>query len=99
MNRSGFTVLEMMIVLSIVGLLFLITLPNIKQKQAIIERKGCEALVEVVNGQILLYEIENLESPSSISSLIQDGYLKESQSRCPNGHSIEIRDGEAFEEQ
>ena len=43
-HQSGFTILEMMIVLSIVALLFLLTLPNIQQKEAIIEEKGCEAL-------------------------------------------------------
>ena len=46
-HQSGFTILEMMIVLSIVALLFLLTLPNIQQKEAIIEEKGCEALTSV----------------------------------------------------
>ena len=49
MNKKGFTILEMIIVLSIIALLFLLTLPNIRQKQEIIQSKGCEALVEVVN--------------------------------------------------
>ena len=35
-RQEGFTILEMMIVLSIVALLFLLTLPNIQQKEAII---------------------------------------------------------------
>ena len=38
--QEGFTILEMMIVLSIVALLFLLTLPNIQQKEEIIEEKG-----------------------------------------------------------
>lgn len=96
MKNKGFTILEMMIVLSIIALLFLLTLPNIKQKQKIIERKGCEALIEVVNAQILLYEIDLLESPSSIHDLITNGYLKEQQVRCPNGSSIDISNGEAY---
>ncbi len=93
--KKAFTILEMLIVLAIIALIFLLTLPNIAQKQAIIERKGCEALVEVVNGQIILYEIENGSAPSSISTLIEEGYLKESQATCPNGNKIEIFDGEA----
>lgn len=93
--KKGFTILEMIIVLSIISLVFLITLPNIQQKQKIIQTKGCEALVEVVNSQILLYEIENLEPPTSIDQLISGDYLKESQRRCPNGKMIEIYDGEA----
>lgn len=93
--KKAFTILEMLIVLAIIALLFLLTLPNIAQKQAIIERKGCEALVEVVNGQIILYEIENGHTPSSIDVLIAEGYLKEAQSKCPNGLNIDIFDGQA----
>ena len=93
--KKGFTILEMMIVLSIVALLFLLTLPNIQQKQTVIQDKGCEALVEVVNAQILLYEIENDNSSPDLSSLISGGYIKESQATCPSGNSITISGGEA----
>ena len=40
-NEKGFTILEMMIVLSIIALVFLLTLPNIQQKEKIIRKKGC----------------------------------------------------------
>lgn len=95
-NTKGFTILEMMIVLSIIALVFLLTLPNIQQKEKIIQKKGCEALTEVVNAQILLYEIDNLSSPSTIQDMIAKGYLKETQRRCPSGDMIEIRNGEAY---
>ena len=95
-NEKGFTISEMMIVLSIIALIFLLTLPNIQQKEDIIRKKGCEALVEVVNAQILLYEIDHLVPPTNISQLIKGGYLKESQKRCPDGASIQIRDGQAY---
>lgn len=95
MNKKGFTILEMIIVLSIIALIFLLTLPNIRQKQEIIQEKGCEALIEVVNAQSLLYEIDHLTPPGSISDLISGGYLKETQRRCPNGGMIELSNGEA----
>lgn len=95
-QKKGFTILEMMIVLSIIALIFLLTLPNIQQKEKIIQRKGCEALVEVVNAQILLYEIEELHTPTSIDDLIDAGYLKPSQRRCPNGKEIVIVNGQAY---
>lgn len=93
--KKGFTILEMIIVLSIIALIFLITLPNIQQKQKIIQNKGCTALIEVVNGQILLFELETLETPGSIDELISQGYLKDAQRRCPNGDMIEVVNGEA----
>lgn len=93
--KKGFTVLEMIIVLSVISLVFLITLPNIQQKNEIIQHKGCLALSSVVDSQILLFELENEYTPSSIDELIQEGYLKEGQDRCPNGDRIEIVDGQA----
>lgn len=93
--KKGFTILEMIIVLTIIALIFLLTLPNIQQKKQVIDGKGCEALIEVVNAQILLYEIETLETPGSMSALISKGYLKETQQRCPDGEKITISGGEA----
>ena len=93
--KKGFTVLEMIIVLSVISLVFLITLPNIQQKQNIIQTKGCQALISVVDSQILLYELEHLDTPYSIDELIQEGYLKEGQDRCPTGEMIDIVDGQA----
>lgn len=94
-KESGFTLLEMIIVLAVICLIFLLTLPNIKQKQDIINRKGCDALIEVVNSQILLYRIENDEEVSDIDELISEGYLKEKQAKCPDGSDIMIIDGQA----
>lgn len=94
-KQEGFTILEMIIVLSIIALIFLLTLPNIQQKQKIIHGKGCEALIEVVNAQILLYEVDHLVPPSSIHQLISEGYLKDTQRRCPAGEMIEVVNGQA----
>ncbi|MDF9824379.1 competence protein ComGC [Breznakia sp. PF5-3] len=93
--KKGFTILEMIIVLTIIALIFLLTLPNIQQKKKVIDNKGCEALIEVVNAQILLYEIDTLETPTSVDQLISGGYLKDTQKRCPDGESITISGGEA----
>ena len=95
-NEKGFTILEMMIVLSIIALVFLLTLPNIQQKEKNKQKKGCEALIEVVNAQILLYEVDNLTTPTSVDSLIQKGYLKSTQKRCPNGDTIYLSNGQAY---
>lgn len=94
-HKNGFTILEMMIVLSVIALVFLLTLPNIRDKQDMIQREGCKALIEVANAASIMYEIEHLTPPASMSDLINNGYLKESQRRCPNGDMIEIYDGEA----
>lgn len=95
MKRNAFTLLEMMIVMLVVALLLLLTLPNIQQKEGIIRKKGCQALLEVVNAQILLYEIDHDETPTHTDELIAEGYLKENQVMCPDGREVEIVDGQA----
>lgn len=95
MKKNAFTVLEMMIVMLVVALLLLITLPNIQQKEKIIRSKGCSALLDIVNSQVLLYEIDHDETPSNISQLIDGGYLKQSQDTCPNGKKVVLIDGDA----
>ncbi|MFV0255685.1 MAG: competence type IV pilus major pilin ComGC [Erysipelotrichaceae bacterium] len=94
-KNDGFTLIEMIIVLAIICVVILLTIPNIQQKQEIVNQKGCEALIEVVNSQILLYEVANGGEPGSISVLISEGYLKESQAVCPSGESIVISNGQA----
>ncbi|MBF0580585.1 prepilin-type N-terminal cleavage/methylation domain-containing protein [Erysipelotrichaceae bacterium RD49] len=94
-KRNGFTILEMMIVMLVVALLLLITLPNIQQKEKIIRAKGCNALIEIVNSQILLYEIDEEKTPTQISELISKGYLKKGQDKCPDGSQVRIQDGQA----
>ncbi len=94
-KKNAFTILEMMIVMLVVALLLLITLPNIQQKEKIIRAKGCSALLDVVNSQILLYEIDELETPTNVSQLIEKGYLKKGQDTCPDGRKVVISNGEA----
>ena len=96
MKKNAFTVLEMMIVMLVVALLLLITLPNIQQKEKIIRSKGCSALLDIVNSQILLYEIDHDQTPTSISQLIEGGYLEKNQDSCPNGKKAVIIDGDAY---
>ena len=94
-KKNGFTILEMMIVMLIVALLLLITLPNIQQKEKIIRNKGCEALLEIVNSQIMLYEIDQLETPTSVQEL-DFGYLKKGQDTCPDHSQVVIENGQAI---
>ena len=95
---KAFTVLEMLLVLTIITVVFILTLPNIQQKREIINKKGCEALVEVVNSQILLYELEHGDTSVSIDTLVNEGYLKEQQATCPDGTKISITNGQAANE-
>lgn len=54
--------------------------------------------MEVVNSQIILYQIEHDELPTSISQLTSGSnpYLTQKQATCPNGKSIYISNGQAY---
>ncbi len=98
MNRKGFTLIEMIFCISVILIILLLVIPNVTNKNSIVKDKGCEAQIEVVNSQILLYEIENGELPISISDLTSGDhpYLTEKQGICPNGKDISISDGQAY---
>ena len=97
-KQNACTLLEILVVMLIIAIVLILTLPNLQQKEKIIRNKGCSALIEVVNSAILLYEIDQEETPTSIDDLIAQGYLKEGQNACPNGKAIYIQDGQANHE-
>lgn len=95
---TGFTLVEMIFCLSIILVILLLVIPEVTSKNRIIREKSCDAQLEVVNSQIILYEIENGELPTSMSQLTSGDhpYLKEKQTVCPSGLAISISDGEAY---
>ncbi len=93
--NDGFTLLEMVIVIMIISLLFLLTVPNIQKVLGIVDEKGCEAQLKVIDAAILQYELKNDSTPSDISELISEGLLNEKQAKCRN-QTIHIQDGQAY---
>lgn len=92
--KKGFTLLEMVVVITIISIIFLLTIPNIQTVLGIVQKKGCNALVKVVDSAILQYRLEYDENPSSVQDLIRAGLLSEQQIKC-DGKSIEIFNGQA----
>ena len=95
MDKKGFTLLEMILVVSVLSILFLLTVPSIQKVLEVVDRKGCEALVKVVDAAIVQYRLEVGTTPTDVYDLIRAGYLDESQIECTNGKSIVITAGEA----
>ncbi|MFT4412615.1 competence type IV pilus major pilin ComGC [Fredinandcohnia humi] len=94
MGQKGFTLIEMLIVLLVISILLLVTIPNVTKHNSLINEKGCEALVKMVESQVQAYEIEKAKKPASISELQTGGYLDaEKAPVCPNGNSISVVDG------
>lgn len=89
-NEKAFTLIEMMIVLLVISVLLIITIPNITKHNSKINSKGCEAFVKMVQAQAQAYEIDKRKPPGSIQDLVEEKYLNENETTCPNGAEISI---------
>lgn len=95
MNKKGFTMLEMIFVLTVMVIILLLNIPNIQQKLSLVKNKGCEQLLNRINSEILAYELEKGYPPYNIDSLIKNGNITNEQKVCPNGKIIKIKNKEA----
>lgn len=93
--RKAFTMIESLFVLFIMMIILMIVIPNVTSKNDVVKDKGCDAMIEMINSQILLYELEYGQLPTSVDELIQANYLKDTQRTCPNGANIMISNGQA----
>ena len=57
-NKKGFTLNEMVFCISVILVILLLVIPNVTSKNRLVKEKSCDAQIEVVNSQIILYEIE-----------------------------------------
>lgn len=93
--KKGFTLLEMIVVVSVVTLLFLLSIPNIQKVMVLFEKKGCEAQLKVIDAAILEYQLEFDVIADDIAQLIDAGYVSEQQTACQNNDQISIENGQA----
>ncbi len=89
-NESGFTLVEMLIVMLVISILLFITIPNVTHQSSSINKKGCSAFIHMVEGQVQSYEIDNKSTPLSMEDLVTGGYLRENETSCPNGTQVSL---------
>ena len=88
-NERGFTLIEMLIVMLIITVLLFIAIPNIIKHSASVHKKGCEAYIHMVKGQVQAYQVEkNTKTVPTLDKLVSEGYV--THKTCPNGKKIEI---------
>lgn len=92
-DEKAFTLIEMLIVLTIITILILLIIPNLTDKNETVHEKGCEALVKTVQAQAGAYQLDEGKAPSSIDDLKNKNYISEEQKKCQNGKSLTIVDG------
>lgn len=58
-NKKGFTLIEMIFCISVILVILLLVIPNVTSKNRLVKEKSCDAQIEVVNSQIILYDKHN----------------------------------------
>lgn len=95
MQKKGFTLLEMIVVVMIIAALFLLTIPNISKIMQTVDNKACLALTKVVDSAIVQFRLEYDNNPLSINDLVNAGFLTSQQTSCGKGKAIVLIDGHA----
>lgn len=88
-NAHGFTLIEMMIVMTIISILLLIIVPNMSASTSVVKEKSCDATIKLLQSQVAVYEIEHGSPPTDIDDLAQ--YVDRTD--CPDGTELTITDG------
>jgi len=85
-NRKGFTLVEIMIVVAIIGLLAAIAIPNFVSARATAATNACLANLRQLDSAIQMYQIDNGSWPSQFSDL--SDYLRNVPTTCPADSTV-----------
>lgn len=81
-NQKGFTLVELMVVVAILGILVAIAIPVYQNVTRNAQEKACAANIRTINGAIEMYKADNTgTAPTLVSQLVTD-YLQE-EPQCP----------------
>lgn len=88
-NERAFTLIEMIIVMTIISILLLIIVPNMAKNTKVVNKKSCEATIKLLQSQVGVYEMEKESKPTSIEDLAE--YVDRTD--CPDKTELQLVDG------
>jgi len=75
-QESGFTLMELMIVMMIIGILTTLAIPNFKAAIKSAREAVLKEDLRIMRTAIDSYTMDKQKAPQSLDDLVQDGYLK-----------------------
>jgi prepilin-type N-terminal cleavage/methylation domain-containing protein len=86
-NQKGFTLIEMLTVLVIIGIIGAIAVPRIMGVMMDAKEKACAANIKAIETAVSAYLLQHHEAPAKVEVLMQEGYIDPNLT-CPvNGES------------
>lgn len=86
-REKGFTLVELLVVVLILGALAAIAIPRISQSAETAKINACKTNVNLINSQIELYRANTGKWPTSLEDLVKESsdYFPDGLPECPFG--------------
>ncbi|WP_353892726.1 prepilin-type N-terminal cleavage/methylation domain-containing protein [Proteinivorax hydrogeniformans] len=99
-NEKGFTLLEVLIVISLLGVILVLTVPNIATGSSHANDELCKSTIKVIEGALTQYEIVNntelneskLGEENIVEYLHKQNFLQ-NMLKCPSGGEYSLEGG------
>ena len=95
-NEQGFTLIELMVVVIIIGILVAIAVPLYGGVQARARENACAANVRTLNGAVAMHHAETGEFPADMDELVDSGVLQDVP-ECPNDADADPDSGDVYQ--
>lgn len=90
-KRKGFTLIELMVVLAILGMLFALVGPGILRKLTGAKSEVVKTYLETIKGQLGYYHVTKKQYPKSLQKLVDEKLIKRTLLKDPWGKPFVYR--------
>ncbi len=95
-GQGGFTLLEMLVVVSIIGVLAVVAVPRFSNAITLANTSRVQSDLQVLNSAIVLYQAEKGSYPSNLATDLKDYVLDIENVKPPKG-TCQLRSGATVE--